>query len=96
MNITATKCKTARSWILDILTPPHEKAWLLSPTPLPELPKDITEKIEKAITEDFQRIKEEEAEAKAQAEQQMAQAQAGPHRQRPLPVSSRAANQPAH
>jgi hypothetical protein len=67
MNITATKCKTARSWILDILTPPHEKAWLLSPTPLPELPKDMTAKIEQAIQEDFQKSREEEAQAMSQA-----------------------------
>ena len=41
MNITATKCRAAKSWICDIMMPAKEKAWMLSPTPMPELPEEI-------------------------------------------------------
>ena len=53
MNITATKAKAARSWMMDILLPPQERSWILSPTPLPELPAQVTADIEKSIQDEF-------------------------------------------
>lgn len=64
MNITATKCRAAKSWIMDILTPANEKAWMLSPTPMPELPEEMGRQIEEALAREFreaQAPKEEEA-----------------------------------
>jgi len=61
MNITALKAKAARSWILDILLPPQERAWILSPSPLPELPMEISKQIEESIQRDFQEKKEQAA-----------------------------------
>ena len=38
MMITATKVRAAVSWLRDILLPAGDKAWGLSPTPIPDLP----------------------------------------------------------
>lgn len=53
MNLTATKCRAACSWIRDILLSPKFKPWSLSPTPKPNLPSDIEAMIEDAITKEF-------------------------------------------
>ena len=58
MNLTATKCKTAKSWISDILQPSTgDKAWSIAPSPQASLPKEITEKIEASVDETINRKK---------------------------------------
>lgn len=37
-DLTETKCRAASAWVREILMPPNERAWGLSPTPLPDLP----------------------------------------------------------
>lgn len=49
MNLTATKCRAAMSWIRDILMPANELAWALKPTPLPDIPEESQERIKKEI-----------------------------------------------
>jgi len=41
MMLTATKIRAAVSWIRDILLPSGDKAWGLSPTPMPDLPEEL-------------------------------------------------------
>ena len=53
MNLTATKCRAACSWIRDILMSPKYKPWMLSPTPSPDLPEKITSAIESALKQEF-------------------------------------------
>jgi hypothetical protein len=49
MNITPTKCRAAMSWIRSILLPAKENAWSLSPTPIPEIPKETKDKIRRKV-----------------------------------------------
>ena len=53
MNITATKCRAAMSWIRDILLPAKENAWALSPTPIPELPDEMKQMIEERFKQEM-------------------------------------------
>ena len=46
MNLTATKCRAAMSWIKDIMVPARGKAWSLAPTAVPNVPQSVTERIE--------------------------------------------------
>lgn len=55
MNLTATKCRAAMSWIRDILMPAKENAWSLSPTPDPKVPENIRAELE----EKFAKIEQE-------------------------------------
>jgi hypothetical protein len=41
MRLTATKCRSALSWITDILLPAGDKAWSIEPTPVPELSREM-------------------------------------------------------
>jgi len=40
-DITETKCRAASAWIRDIVMPAGERAWSITPTPIPELPIEI-------------------------------------------------------
>lgn len=51
MMLTATKIRAAVSWIRDILLPAGDKAWGLTPTPVPDLPDNIVEAISNRIAE---------------------------------------------
>ena len=53
MNITATKARAAKSWIADILIPPKGQSWSIEPTPLEDLPEDISKMIRLAIQQEF-------------------------------------------
>lgn len=54
MNITATKCRAAASWIKDILMSAKEKPWSLRPTALPELPASMRSQIDTSISKLFE------------------------------------------
>lgn len=58
MNLTATKCRAASSWIKDILLG-KEVPFSIEPTTLPELPLDIVEKIDTAIKQQYQEVVEQ-------------------------------------
>ncbi len=45
MRITGAKCNAARSWLTDIFTPVGDRPWSLSPTPDPDLPPTIRQKL---------------------------------------------------
>ncbi len=51
MAITSSKCRGAKSWIRDILMPAGDKAWGLTPTPIPELPKSVENMILERISQ---------------------------------------------
>lgn len=74
MNITATKCRAAASWIRDILLATNMKSWTLKVTPDPDLPKAASAAIEKAIAQEFQLLvnqtKQEQAKQQQQEQQQ--------------------------
>lgn len=56
MNLTATKCRAASSWIKDILMPAKERVFSISSTPAPDLPQGIKEEIEAALEKEFQEL----------------------------------------
>lgn len=45
MQLTATKCRAAFSWIRDVLIPSNEKPWGLDPTPVSEIPLEIQQQL---------------------------------------------------
>jgi len=49
MMLTATKIRAAVSWFRDILLPSGDKAWGLSPTPVPDMPDFMTSAIRERI-----------------------------------------------
>jgi hypothetical protein len=53
MNITDTKCRNASAWIKDTLFMPTGRIFGVDPTPLPELPPDIVEKIQSSILNQY-------------------------------------------
>ena len=55
MNLTATKCRAACSWIRDILMG-KEIPFSINPTTLPSLPDDIIKKIDAGVREEFESI----------------------------------------
>lgn len=55
MNLTSVKCRAAGAWIKDVLLQPGEKPFSISPTPVPEIPKDEEQRI---IEEVFNETKE--------------------------------------
>ena len=57
MNLTATKCRTAISWIGDLLLS-KEKPFSLEPTPLPNLPQDIQDTITTSIQNEWKSMLE--------------------------------------
>ena len=69
MNITPTKCRAAMSWIRDIFMPAGEQIFSFYPTPLPDVPKEISERIRAEIDKYIQVIKSEEADPNQQKEQ---------------------------
>ena len=52
MNLTATKCRAASSWIGDILLS-KEKPFALEPTPIPELPSEVQDTIKASIDKEW-------------------------------------------
>lgn len=79
MNLTATKCKVAKSWITDILKPAHGPIATIEPTSMPSLPKAMIDQIEKSIKEEAALMQQEEQEAKeAQQKAQQGQPQGPP------------------
>ena len=49
-NLTSVKCRAAASWLRDVLAATGtERPWTLRPTPIPDLPPDINEKIVAAV-----------------------------------------------
>jgi len=52
MKLTNVKCRAAESWIRDILLPPGEKPWALSPTPVPTLPEGKEVEIQTQVKEE--------------------------------------------
>jgi hypothetical protein len=56
MNITATKCRAAASWIRDIELATNLKSWTIRPTPIPDLPADVKATIAGAISKEFEAL----------------------------------------
>jgi hypothetical protein len=45
LNTTLTKHEACKSWITDVLLPPDDKPWEISPTPIPDLPDDAIRQV---------------------------------------------------
>lgn len=45
MKITGAKCNAAKSWLVDIFAPAGDRPWTLKPTPVPDLPPDIEQRL---------------------------------------------------
>lgn len=43
MKLTGVKCRAAKAWIRDILLPAGDKPWGIEPTPLPDLPPQLSQ-----------------------------------------------------
>lgn len=56
MNLTATKCRAAKSWISDIVKPTIGKAWGLEPTPVEDLPEGMREMLQQALAKEFDEL----------------------------------------
>lgn len=54
MMLTSIKCRSAIAWIEDILFPPGDKPWKVSPTPIPELDSDTEETIKQYVAAEAQ------------------------------------------
>lgn len=52
MMLTNIKCRAAESWIRDVLLPPGDKPWGISPTPVPTLPEAEELKLEQQIVDE--------------------------------------------
>lgn len=105
MNLTATKCRVAASWIRDILLS-SEKPWEFEPTPVPDIPEESREKIKQEISQFVQdsltlKQQEQEKENFQLQQQEQAQAQQGAQGQQgpqaptapPIPKPVRAATE---
>ena len=49
MMLTNVKCRAAEAWLRDVLLPPGDKPWSLSPTPEPKLPQGKEAEITKQV-----------------------------------------------
>lgn len=88
MNLTPTKCRAAMSWIRDIMLPANENSWLLEPSPLPDIPEEIKDKIREQIDSFMEALKAQDKadnEQQAQAAQQAQQPQQAPPPQKGQP-----------
>lgn len=52
VNLTNIKCRSAESWINDVMFTNGEKAWTLDPTSIPDLPPDLSVAIAKQVGEE--------------------------------------------
>lgn len=86
MNLTATKCRAAKSWISDIVKPSLGKPWALEPTPVEDLPEEIREMLKGALTKEFDEL----VTADQAAQQQGPPQQGGPQGQPGQPPQSKA------
>jgi hypothetical protein len=56
MMITNVKCRAIESWIKDVLLPPGENPWKVTPTPMVDLPQSIEEAIKGQVSKEIQEI----------------------------------------
>lgn len=69
MNLTSTKVRAAISWIKDILLASKQDAFSIEPTPLVELPNEITESINQKVTAEFEGMRPQEPQEGQEQEQ---------------------------
>jgi hypothetical protein len=53
LNVTATKCNNAIAWIKDIVIQPAMRIFAVDPTPVPELPPEVKDKITSGVVKQF-------------------------------------------
>lgn len=63
MMITETKCRSAESWLRDVLLDTGSPPWDLSPTPIPDLPPESESAIEKQVSADVMKLMQDTGEA---------------------------------
>jgi hypothetical protein len=54
MQLTATKCRAAASWVRDIMIPTGDKPWGLEPTPVVEIPVPLQQQIQQEVMQQIQ------------------------------------------
>lgn len=60
MNLTSTKVRALTSWIKDILLASKEDSFSIEPTPVVDLPGEVSEQIKEAVSRDFQELMQKE------------------------------------
>lgn len=63
MNITATKCRNATAWIRDIIFQNNGRIFGVEPTPVPELPEQITQQIQSTVINQYVQMAVADAQA---------------------------------
>ena len=58
-NITETKCEAFEAWMADVFAPTGDRAWDVSPTPIPALPTNISQNVVEATIAQFQNSADE-------------------------------------
>ncbi|MFW6177371.1 MAG: portal protein [Desulfohalobiaceae bacterium] len=56
MMLTDEKCSAAESWLEDILLPPDDKPWAVSSTPVADLPREETVRIQQQALQEAQEL----------------------------------------
>jgi len=53
IKLTDVKCRAAEAWLKDGLMPPGERPWSADPTPVPDLPMDLQERVAFAVKKNY-------------------------------------------
>ncbi len=56
MMLTSVKCRAASAWLRDIMMPDDENAWMIQPTPIPKLSREVQQQVRSIVEGEFQRI----------------------------------------
>lgn len=73
MNLTGTKIHAAKAWLSDLFASSDDRPFHLSPTPIPELPAEISQKIISIAIQNAMRTAGSREEVMAMTEQVLAQ-----------------------
>jgi len=92
MNLTSTKVRVCASQIKDIEL--NEDVISIEPTPMPELPSEVSDKIAQAVEQEFQKSLEKQEEEKAQEAQAKAEQEAQAQQQGQQPQQAPQPAQP--
>lgn len=67
LNVTDTKCHNGIAWIKDIIIQPGQRIFAVDPTPIPELPPEIKERITQGVIQQFLNMAVSQAQQTGQA-----------------------------
>ena len=56
MMLSSVKCRAIEAWVKDVVLPAGDKPWGVDPTPLPDLPKEIEERIASRVLDEVREV----------------------------------------